>query len=381
MTWAGITHNSDTMKTPFLLWLSFLLATSLFSQAPTPAEPEKHTPEYLDQLLAPIALYPDPLIALILPGSTMPTDIVLAARFAREHAELSKIDDQPWDDSVKALARYPDVILWMDENLEWTTDLGEAYTDHAPNVLEAIQRLRAKAKANGNLVDTDEQKIDVEDADIIILPANPEAIYIPSYDPEVVYVQPPVVGGPPLVVFGPRLGVGPWLHLGLVWPRRGIYLGDWRPGWGPVVNPRPWKPLPGRPRVVKPRPPGPRPPGLKPPRPKPPGGLKPHPPGGGKKPPPGGGKKPPPGGGKKPPPGGGGKKPPHDGGGKKPPHDGGRKKPPHDGGGKKPPHDGGGKKPPHGGGGKHPPSALKGMGNPKAKAEGKRGAESRDHKH
>ena len=99
----------------------------------------------LDQLLGPIALYPDPLIAQILPASTLPTQIVLADRYVSGGGDPNQIDQQPWDPSVQALARYPNVLKWMDDNLDWTTELGQAFLNQPQDVMDSIQRLRQSA--------------------------------------------------------------------------------------------------------------------------------------------------------------------------------------------------------------------------------------------
>src|SRR5271170_5225344 len=96
----------------------------------------------LDQLLGPIALYPDPLIAQILPASTLPTQIVLADRYVSDGGDPNQVDQQPWDASVQALARYPEVLKWLDDNLGWTTALGQAFLNQPQAVMESIQRLR-----------------------------------------------------------------------------------------------------------------------------------------------------------------------------------------------------------------------------------------------
>ena len=103
--------------------------------------PLKLLPEALNQLLAPIALYPDALIALILPASTVPSDLVLAARYISSNGDPAQVVNQPWDDSVKSLVRYPDVVKWMDQNLEWTTQVGEAFLDQPADVMNTIQQL------------------------------------------------------------------------------------------------------------------------------------------------------------------------------------------------------------------------------------------------
>ena len=191
----------------------------------------KLPPEALNQLLAPIALYPDALIALILPASTVPSDLVLAARYISSNGDPAQVANQPWDDSVKSLVRYPDIVKWMDQNLEWTTQVGEAFLDQPADVMNTIQQLRAQAIAAGNLVDTPQQRIVKEESCIRIVPAEPEVIYVPRYDPEVVYVQPyaPYLG--PALTFGIGFAVGSWLNYDCDWPRRRVCVGDWNPRW------------------------------------------------------------------------------------------------------------------------------------------------------
>ena len=134
----------------FLILFSSFLSALVQAQAPPPAPPapsEQNPPpqqlsaEELNGLLAPIALYPDALIALILPASTVPTDLVLAARYVASNGDPAQVANQPWDDSVKSLVRYPDVLKWMDQNLEWTTAVGEAFVGQPADVMNSIQRL------------------------------------------------------------------------------------------------------------------------------------------------------------------------------------------------------------------------------------------------
>jgi hypothetical protein len=127
----------------------------------------------LDQLLGPIALYPDPLIAQILPASTLPTQIVLADRYVTGGGDPNQIDQQPWDASVQAVARYPNVLKWMDDNLNWTTELGQAFLNQQPAVMASIQRLRASASKLGNLQSTPQQQVIAEGSDIEIVPVDP----------------------------------------------------------------------------------------------------------------------------------------------------------------------------------------------------------------
>jgi hypothetical protein len=162
------------MKAPAALLIALCLAVSLRAQATT-----EYTPEQLDQMLAPIALYPDPLIALILPASTDPSDIALAAQYLAANGDPSGIDAQTWDPSVKGLAHYPDVLKWMNDNLDWTRALGAAFAMQPADVMKSVQQLRAKAKASGTLVDTPQQQVDVEGDDIRIVPTQQDTIYVP----------------------------------------------------------------------------------------------------------------------------------------------------------------------------------------------------------
>ncbi len=190
------------------------------------------TPAQLDELLSPIALYPDPLIALILPASTYPADVVMAARYLKAGGDPQAVESQDWDDSVKALARYPEVVKWMDENLAWTRQLGEVFTLQPADILTSTQRLRTTARAAGNLADTPQQKVVVEKEVIRIVPAQPEVIYVPIYDPIYIY-RPYVVGHyhpRPILRFGTGYRTGFWLS----------YHCDWNYGTVLVIN-RPYR--------------------------------------------------------------------------------------------------------------------------------------------
>ena len=237
-----------SMKLPVILTcclgvcLSSAPVASLRAQAPaaeTAAAP-KYSDADLDQLLGPIALYPDPMIALILPAATTPSDVVLAARYTAAKGDPEKVSDKQWDDSVKALVHYPDVIQYMDQNLDWTTDLGEAFVAQPADVMNSIQQLRAQAQAAGNLKDTPQQTVVVKEEKIIIMPAEPKVIYVPQYDPAVVYVASPTPPVVPLISFGLGLAVGSWLNHDCDWYHHGIYVGPWNSGYGwgnrPVYN-------------------------------------------------------------------------------------------------------------------------------------------------
>ncbi|MEO7799541.1 MAG: DUF3300 domain-containing protein, partial [Opitutaceae bacterium] len=186
------------------------------------------TAEQLDQLLGPIALYPDALIALILPAATVPSDVVLAGRYlAGEGVGPAQIDDQSWDDSVKALAHYPTVVSWMDQNLAWTKQLGEAFLAQPAEVMKSIQRLRAAARSAGTLVDTPQQQVLTQADMISIVPAERDVIYVPYYDPEIVYVRRPGYSyGSSFFSFSVGYPVGFWLGYNMDWNHRRIWMID-----------------------------------------------------------------------------------------------------------------------------------------------------------
>ncbi len=253
------------MKTTFLTALACCVAASLFAQVPGPGSvPAKRSAEELTELLGPIALYPDALISLILPAATVPEDIVLAARFIAIENDMAELDAKRWDFSVKALTRYPETLKWLDENLEWTAQIGDAFVEQPVEVMETIQQLRAKARAMGNLVDTPEQRIVQDETYLRIVPAQPDQIYEPRYDPDVVYVQRPTAA--PLLFFSAAHRIGDWLSYDLDWRHRRIYRGEFRGGWDysrekervdrdddrrinrNLANSRVWTPDPARPR-------------------------------------------------------------------------------------------------------------------------------------
>lgn len=210
----------------------------LYAQNQPPAQPQQVQPgaqapltqDDLKELLAPIALYPDALIALILPASTVPSDVVLGSRFVENKGDPAQAGNQPWDDSVKSLVYYPDVLSWMNQNLEWTASVGEAFIDQPADVMNAIQSLRAQARASGALTDTPQQRVVVQEEIIRIIPADPEVIYVPQYDPEVIFVDTYSPGYTPFLTFGFGFAVGSWLNYDCDWGRRYVYRGDWI-GW------------------------------------------------------------------------------------------------------------------------------------------------------
>ncbi len=178
--------------------------------------------DQLDQLLEPIALYPDPLIAQILPASTLPTQIVLADRYVSGGGDPNQIDQQPWDASIRALARYPNVLQWMDQNLNWTEELGQAFLNQQPDVMESIQRLRQSAMNFGNLQSTPQQQVVNDGGDIEIVPADPQVIYVPVYQPAQVYYQ--TCYGTPFISFGIGFAIGSWLDCDFDWHNHNIIV-------------------------------------------------------------------------------------------------------------------------------------------------------------
>ncbi|MEO6994431.1 MAG: DUF3300 domain-containing protein, partial [Lacunisphaera sp.] len=178
--------------------------------------------QQLEQLLEPIAVYPDPLIAQILPASTVPSQIVLADRYLASGGDPSQVDQQPWDASVQALARFPTVLKWMDDNLNWTTDLGQAFLNQPQDVMDAIQRLRAAAQSLGNLQSTSQQQIVEDGGTIEILPTNPQVIYVPYYSGDTIYTD--NNDGAALVTFGIGFAIGDWFNSDFDWQHRRLVI-------------------------------------------------------------------------------------------------------------------------------------------------------------
>jgi len=167
------------------------------SPAPPPSAPAKLSAAELEKLLMPIALYPDALLATLLPSSVYPLEIVQAARFIQDTNNVSKIDSQPWDESVKAIARIPAALKKMNEDLQWTIQLGEAFLNQDKEVMDTIQALRLKAQTAGTLRTSDQQTVivtnrvvekTVEQQVVVVTntivqiqPSNPQVVYVPSY--------------------------------------------------------------------------------------------------------------------------------------------------------------------------------------------------------
>jgi Spy/CpxP family protein refolding chaperone len=165
--------------------------------------------EELEQILAPIALHPDPLVSQILMASTYPLEVVLADRWTKQNGSLKgdsltkALEAQDWDPSVKSLVNFPQVLAMMSEQLDWTQRLGDAFLQDQKKVLDTIQSLRAKAQASGNLQTTKEQTVIVEEKIIKIEPASPQVVYVPTYNPTVVYGAWPYPAYPPYYYYPP----------------------------------------------------------------------------------------------------------------------------------------------------------------------------------
>lgn len=330
-----------------LVCLTLIFATIPF--ATQTAAQEEYAPmsaDDLDSIVAPIALYPDELVAQVLGAATYPDQVTEANDWLRANPSLQGMDlmqaadQQNWDDSVKAITLFPSVVELLADNLAWTSALGEAAATQQADVMAAIQRMRAKAFQAGNLQTTEKIKVVQQSPGVIVIqPANPQVVYVPTYNPTVVYGAPVVVPGyssadlvaTTVISFGVGIAIGSTIsnrccgwgwhgwgmhwHGGSIYYHNRVYYGNpyWHgrppgyyPGYRPPYYPphppypggRPPRPTPypgggGRPPVTSPRPPG--------------GGLPPIPPPGGARPPGGGsgGGGRPPGGGSRPPGGGG----------------------------------------------------------------------------
>lgn len=262
-----------------------IVPTAQPQPVPPPAAAAQRSEAELETLAAPIALYPDPLIALILPASVYPVEVVMAARFVKDTNNLAKLDQQPWDEKVREVARFPEVIAKMDADLAWTTALGQAFVEQPLDLMNAIQGLRRKAQAAGTLQSNPQQVVVVTNSVverlyenqvvyvtntvIEVQPAQAQVIYVPTYNPSVVYVDTVYdPGATAFVSFGVGMFVGAALWGNCDWHYGGCYWGYYPPPPPPL--PPPYRPPPGsRPPPPGGRPPGEIPPGTRPPAPRP----------------------------------------------------------------------------------------------------------------
>jgi hypothetical protein len=223
--------------TSLLFLVPLLLAVSALAQESKPFKAEE-----LDQMLAPIALYPDALLSQVLMAATYPADVAEAAKWSKANskqkgdAAVTAVQDKPWDNSVKSLVAFPQALATMAEKPEWVQRVGDAFLAQPNEVMDSVQRLRAAAQKSGNLQSNEQQKVIVEQAPqtqqtiIKIEPANPQVVYVPAYNPTVVYgtwwypSYPPVYMPPP-----PGYVVGTALLSGIAF---GIGVGITNSLWG-----------------------------------------------------------------------------------------------------------------------------------------------------
>ncbi len=204
----------------------------------------KLPPEQLDSLVAPIALYPDPMLSQTLVASTYPLEVIQLQQWLAQNKGLNEkqlaeaVKKQDWDPSIQGLAALPDVVKLLSENIKWTTDLGNAFLAQQNDVMDAVQRMRKKAQDAGNLKSSEQQKVEVKTVEskqvIVVEQANPQVVYVPSYNPTVVYGAPvyayPPIAYPPVGYYaaGMAISFGVGVAMGAMWS------GGWgyNSGWG-----------------------------------------------------------------------------------------------------------------------------------------------------
>jgi hypothetical protein len=252
--------NRPKRSVTLLVSASLVLATAqtgcaVAQSTPAPTlQTVDESPQRLDQLVAPIALYPDNLVAQILSASTWPSEVVEADRWMQQHSGLNgtglaqAVNQQVWDSSVKALTQFPLLLGSMDRNLSWSSALGNAYASDPQQVLHAIQVMRWRAQQSGHLMHTPHEIVTYEGDTIIIQPADAETVYLPEYDPWLVYGTPVAVypgwyDVPGLfvpdadILLGLGVGIGAFAGFGWGWNH---WRADWR-GRGVVYDDRPYR--------------------------------------------------------------------------------------------------------------------------------------------
>jgi Protein of unknown function (DUF3300) len=239
----------------------FLLMPAVGQNQPPPPPPPGEGPpgveqapyaklskEQLERLVAPIALYPDSLVAQVLAASTYPSQIADAETWMKTHPGLSpadlaaQVNQQPWEPAVKALVQFPDVLANMSANLGWTSELGDAYYNQPQDVMKAVQEMRKKAEKAGTLKPTPQLNVVPEGSEINIEPVDPNVVYVPAFDPWLVYGYPiapwpywvdvPGVwwSGPGLY-FGAGFPVAPFFGFGWGWRAWGVDWNHWNVFW------------------------------------------------------------------------------------------------------------------------------------------------------
>ena len=210
------------------------------ANAPTDQEPAKIPADQLDSLVAPIALYPDPLLSQVLVAATYPLEIIQLQQWLEKNKNLNdktlvnEVSKQPWDPSIQAMAALPEVVKRLADDVQWTTDLGNAFLAQQSDVMDAVQRMRQKAQGKGALRSTDQVRVEtkvVENKTVIVIEqASPEVVYIPSYDPVYVY-GPPVYPYP--AIYYPTYSTGTVVAAAAISFGVGVALGAaWGGGWG-----------------------------------------------------------------------------------------------------------------------------------------------------
>ena len=220
------------------------LAQPQDTSAPAEQAAAKIPADQLDSLVAPIALYPDPMLSQVLVASTYPLEVIQLQQWLAQNKGMNEkqladaVKKQDWDPSIQGLAALPDVVKLLSENIKWTTDLGNAFLAQQNDVMDAVQRMRKKAQDAGNLKSTEQQKVEVKTVEskqvIVVEQANPQVVYVPSYNPTVVYgapvyAYPPIAYPPPgYYAAGMAISFGVGVAMGAMWS------GGWgyNCGWG-----------------------------------------------------------------------------------------------------------------------------------------------------
>src|SRR5271165_3795898 len=259
----SVARSSRELGRQVLAWsLMYLMIPlgvgDMFAQSAPPPPPDQSqgggppqnynalSPDQINQLVAPIALYPDSLVAQVLAASTFPNEIADADAFVQSHPGVppdqmgQMVDGMQWDPSVKALIAFPSVLANLDKNLDWTSQLGNAYFNQPTDVMSAVQVMRQRAYDAGNLKSNQQLAVTYQPNNIVIAPANPTVVYVPYYNPTVVYGAPVAYWGgyyPPPPPPGYALGVGLAIGFGVgvavaSWNHWGWGYNSWGCGWG-----------------------------------------------------------------------------------------------------------------------------------------------------
>jgi hypothetical protein len=228
-----MTHDNIKKIVGFILFIILLISVTAQAQDYDQLSKQKLSQEELAQLLAPVALYPDPLLSQMLMAATYPFEVVEAERWLEKNNAFTgdaldnALREKSWDVSILSLCHYPQVLAMMSDNLDWTAKVGDAFINQQQDVMDTVQELRAKAKAQGNLNDTKEELVTIDGNNIVIQPVVPDVIYVPVYDPYWVY-------GPwwypaylPFPIFFPGI---PFVHGRIIFSR-GFFAGPGVIGW------------------------------------------------------------------------------------------------------------------------------------------------------